>query len=37
MHLSGICLLLNENLKPPKERKAVFNSLTYFKNIKIIF
>ena len=34
MHLSGTCLLQNENLKLPKQRKAVFESLACLKHDK---
>ena len=36
-HLSDLCLLQNENLKPSKKRSAVFESLVCLKNDKIIF
>ena len=34
MHLNGIWRLQNENLKPPKLRNAVFESLVCLKNDK---
>ena len=37
MHSSGICLLQNENLKSPKLRNAVFESLACLKMIIMIF
>ena len=36
-HLSRICLLLNENLKPPKQGNVVFESLACLKMRKIVF
>ena len=37
MHLSDVCLLRNENLKPPKQRNAVFERFSCFKMFEKVF